>query len=262
MSAARGTLWLVPTPLDFKQTPQPPLAQVLPGATIAQAAQLTHWIGENAKSTRAFLQRVAAVQPLALPLQALTISDLPRAAHKHGDHQANAAIDQAARALLAPAMQGTAMGLVSEAGLPAVADPGASVVRAAHALGLSVQPLPGRRRSRWRWPPAAWVGNTLPLLATCPRARPARRRCGLWSKPRSVWDKLKFVLKRPTATPRYWPTCCNTCSPTRGWRWRPTWANSRRCVWPAWRNGARTTGPRPARRVCLCGAHSPHHTRR
>lgn len=143
MSAARGTLWLVPTPLDFKQTPQPPLAQVLPGATIAQAAQLTHWIGENAKSTRAFLQRVAAVQPLALPLQALTISDLPRAAHKHGDHQANAAIDQAARALLAPAMQGTAMGLVSEAGLPAVADPGASVVRAAHALGLSVQPLPG-----------------------------------------------------------------------------------------------------------------------
>lgn len=143
MTSPRGTLWLVPTPLDFKQTPQPPLAQVLPGATLAQAAKLTHWIGESAKSTRAFLQRVAAEQPLAAPLQAMTIAELPRAAHKHGDHQPNAALDEAARALLAPALQGHDMGLASEAGLPAVADPGASVVRAAHALGVAVQPLPG-----------------------------------------------------------------------------------------------------------------------
>jgi 16S rRNA (cytidine1402-2'-O)-methyltransferase len=48
-----------------------------------------------------------------------------------------------ARHLLAPALAGHDVGLVSEAGMPAVADPGASVVRAAHDLGLTVIPLVG-----------------------------------------------------------------------------------------------------------------------
>ena len=79
--------------------------------------------------------------PLAQPVQALHISELPRAAHKKGDHAGAAPFD--ARPLLAPALQGTDIGLVSEAGMPAVADPGSSVVRAAHALGLEVVPLVG-----------------------------------------------------------------------------------------------------------------------
>ena len=45
--------------------------------------------------------------------------------------------------MLAPALAGQDIGLVSEAGMPAVADPGSSVVRAAHALGLEVAPLVG-----------------------------------------------------------------------------------------------------------------------
>ncbi len=48
-----------------------------------------------------------------------------------------------ARALLAPALAGDDMGLISEAGMPAVADPGSSVVRAAHELGIAVVPLVG-----------------------------------------------------------------------------------------------------------------------
>lgn len=136
-----GRLFLVPTPLDFGAEPQAlPLA--LPGETIATAARLTHWIAENAKSARAFLKRVDALQALAAPLQAQQISELPRQAHKHGDHSGQG-LDAAARALLAPALQGHDMGLLSEAGMPAVADPGSSVVRAAHALGLPVVPLVG-----------------------------------------------------------------------------------------------------------------------
>ena len=45
--------------------------------------------------------------------------------------------------LLAPAVQGHDIGLISEAGLPGVADPGAAVVRAAHQIGLQVVPLSG-----------------------------------------------------------------------------------------------------------------------
>jgi len=134
-----GRLLLVPAPLDFGCATQAPLQDVLPEATIRAAAGLLHWICENAKSTRAYLKRVDAVVPLAHPLQLLQLQELPREVHKKGDHQG----EFDARPLLAPAQAGQDMGLVSEAGMPAIADPGASVVRAAHALGLAVVPLIG-----------------------------------------------------------------------------------------------------------------------
>lgn len=137
---ARGRLYLVPTPLDFGCSETVPLRAVLPDGTIAAAAALTHWICENAKSARGFLKRVGEVQPLAAPLQQQQIQELPRAVHKKGDH-APAAFD--ARPLLAPALEGHDLGLLSEAGMPAIADPGSSVVRAAHELGLAVVPLVG-----------------------------------------------------------------------------------------------------------------------
>ena len=137
----KGRLFLVPTPLDHGCAEQTPLDDVLPLGTIKKAAAIACWIGENAKSTRAFLKRVDAVAPLAQPIQAQQITELPREVHKKGDHAGAARFD--ARPLLAPALQGQDVGLVSEAGMPAVADPGSSVVRAAHQLGIEVLPLTG-----------------------------------------------------------------------------------------------------------------------
>ncbi|WP_024537469.1 SAM-dependent methyltransferase [Comamonas badia] len=134
-----GTLWLVPTPLDFGCEQEAPLTDVLPEATLQRAARLTYWICENAKSCRAYLKRVAAHIPLAVPLQAQQITELPHAVHKKGDHAGG--FD--ARPLLAPLLQGQDVGLVSEAGMPAVADPGSSIVRAAHDAGIPVVPLIG-----------------------------------------------------------------------------------------------------------------------
>ena len=138
-SRGHGRLFLVPAPLDFGCEPQAALQEVLPEATIRAAARLQHWICENAKTTRAYLKRVDAVAPLAHPLQQQQLQELPREVHKKGDHLG----EFDARGLLAPALDGHDMGLVSEAGMPAIADPGASVVRAAHLLGLSVGPLVG-----------------------------------------------------------------------------------------------------------------------
>ena len=134
-----GRLFLVPAPLDFGCETQAPLTDALPLATLQTAARLSHWITENAKTTRAYLKRVNDIAPLAQPVQAQQIQELPREVHKKGDHIGN--FD--ARPLLAPALQGFDMGLLSEAGMPAVADPGSSVVRAAHALDLEVVPLVG-----------------------------------------------------------------------------------------------------------------------
>jgi 16S rRNA (cytidine1402-2'-O)-methyltransferase len=135
-----GRLYLVPAPLDHGCAETAPLAEVLPAGTIDVAARLSHWICENAKSARALLKRVDAMQALATPLQQQAMSELPRAVHKKGDH-APASFD--ARPLLKAALQGMDMGLLSEAGMPAVADPGSSVVRAAHELGIEVVPLVG-----------------------------------------------------------------------------------------------------------------------
>ncbi len=136
---SRGTLYVVPAPLDFGCATQAPLSASLPAATLSVAAGLSHWICENAKSTRAYLKRIDAVTPLAQPLQTQSLHELPREVHKRGDHHGN--FD--ARPWLAPALAGHDIGLVSEAGMPAIADPGSSVVRTAHALGLRVVPLVG-----------------------------------------------------------------------------------------------------------------------
>jgi len=134
-----GRLLLVPAPLDFGCEVQAPITDALPQGTLAAAAAIEHWICENARTARAVLKRIGQVQPLALPVQQMQITELPREVHKKGDH----AVAFDARYLLQAALQGHDVGLISEAGMPAVADPGASVVRAAHALGLTVLPLVG-----------------------------------------------------------------------------------------------------------------------
>jgi 16S rRNA (cytidine1402-2'-O)-methyltransferase len=139
--ATRGTLYLVPNTLDFGSKGElPALQQVLPLGVIEIAARLGHWVAENAKTTRGFLKRVDAVVPLVQPLQALDIRELPRAPK---GRPADAAQADDWAALLAPALAGRDVGLISEAGLPAVADPGALLVEAAHRQGVRVVALPG-----------------------------------------------------------------------------------------------------------------------
>ncbi|MGE4242797.1 SAM-dependent methyltransferase [Ramlibacter sp.] len=134
-----GRLLLVPAPLDFGCEPPAPLDRALPAATLLAASKLTHWICESAKTTRAYLKRIAETHPLPVPLQQMEIAELPREVHKKGDHFGG--FD--AKPMLRAAIEGHDVGLVSEAGMPAVADPGSSVVRAAHELGLVVVALAG-----------------------------------------------------------------------------------------------------------------------
>jgi 16S rRNA (cytidine1402-2'-O)-methyltransferase len=145
-SWAAYTLVLVPAPLDFGCAVQVPITQVLPQATIERASRINDWICENAKSCRALLGRIGQQQALALPIQQQRLVELPREVHKKGDHGGRYDARELLMGMLQAMAQATdarEMGLVSEAGMPAVADPGSSVVRAAHALGLRVEPLVG-----------------------------------------------------------------------------------------------------------------------
>ena len=85
------------------------------------------------------LKRVDAIFPLARPLQEISIVELPRPNKGRDATPSPADLDP----LLAPARAGRDLGLLSEAGLPAVADPGAALVAAAHGAGIAVVAHPG-----------------------------------------------------------------------------------------------------------------------
>jgi len=139
MTTSLGTLYLVPNTLDFGTGESgADLGERLPIGVLRIAAGLGHWVAENAKTTRAFLKRVDASSPLAMPLQQVSIVELPRPPKG----RVEVAPDDFAR-LLAPALAGNDLGLLSEAGLAALADPGARLVAAAHTAGLRVIALPG-----------------------------------------------------------------------------------------------------------------------
>jgi 16S rRNA (cytidine1402-2'-O)-methyltransferase len=121
-----GTLYLIPNTLGDGD--EAALAAVLPAPVRERAGMLASYIGENAKTTRAFLKRVGTTRPIQeIEIRELNVNTPP------------AEIDK----LLAPLLAGIDTGLVSEAGVPAVADPGALLVRRAHERGIKVVPLVG-----------------------------------------------------------------------------------------------------------------------
>ena len=156
MPTQPGRLLLIPNTLDLGCTggegvPLPDLRKVIPLGAIEAAAGLRHWVAENAKTTRAFLKRVGEVMPLAAPLQEQDIQVLPRPPKggqggqggQDGKGASRDEADKALRALLGPALAGHDLGLISEAGLPGVADPGSALVLAAHQAGIEVIVLSG-----------------------------------------------------------------------------------------------------------------------
>jgi 16S rRNA (cytidine1402-2'-O)-methyltransferase len=121
--ASGGVLHLIPVGLG-----EAPINDWLPHEAQALAGQLNTYIAENAKTARAFLK----LTPLTHPLQDITIHELtPR-------------VDDATlQGWLTPLRSGGSIGLVSEAGCPAVADPGARAVAIAHQWGITVKPWVG-----------------------------------------------------------------------------------------------------------------------
>jgi 16S rRNA (cytidine1402-2'-O)-methyltransferase len=120
---AKGTLHLIPVGLG-----DAPINDWLPSQVQAVAGGLTLYIAENAKTARAFLK----LTPLAHTLQDVTI-------HELGPRVEDATLQD----WMQPLHAGQDIGLVSEAGCPAVADPGARAVTIAHNWGITVKPWVG-----------------------------------------------------------------------------------------------------------------------
>lgn len=121
---ATGTLYFIPVPLTEDTSPQ----QVVPTEVLQQLHRLRHFIVENEKTARHFL--AASGHPG--PMRELDLSVLSK-------DTPNKELSK----LLQPLQQGIDVGLMSEAGCPGIADPGAALAAIAHHKGIRVVPLIG-----------------------------------------------------------------------------------------------------------------------
>ncbi len=122
MAAKTGTLYLMPTPLGEEG------AAALSAEALAVLPELRFFIVERARTARRFIKSVLP----AANISELTLYELDK--HRPENLPEGA---------MEPLLRGENTGLLSEAGCPGVADPGAVVVRRAHAMGIRVKPLSG-----------------------------------------------------------------------------------------------------------------------
>jgi len=119
----KGKLYLLPTTLGENE----PL-EVMPYSVKTMVELIDHYIVENEKSARRFIKKIAPKKSQP----SLTIMKLDKYAE-----------ELETRTFLDVCEQGISVGLLSEAGVPAVADPGATIVKLAHEKGIKVVPLVG-----------------------------------------------------------------------------------------------------------------------
>jgi 16S rRNA (cytidine1402-2'-O)-methyltransferase len=118
-----GTLYLIPVTLGDDV-----IEKALPPAVVEIAQRLDTFVVENEKTARRFLGVVKTLKPVR-ELSMLTLNE----------HTT----DKELPALLNPLLEGRDVGLMSEAGCPGIADPGAKLAALAHRRGIRVAPLVG-----------------------------------------------------------------------------------------------------------------------
>ena len=121
---AEPALYLFPVPLDNDA----PLEMSLPACNVELIKQIRYFVVENVRSARRFLKKCDR----SIDIDSLHFTEL-------SEHTPASEVP----AMLRPLIEGEPMGVISEAGCPAVADPGADLVAAAQAKGLKVVPLVG-----------------------------------------------------------------------------------------------------------------------
>ena len=144
-------LYAIPTPLGG------PVAEALPDPTLEIVRSLRDFAVENAKSARAFLSEVG--MPVAI--RELHIEEIG---------------ERPGGSFLQPLHEGRPLGLLSEAGCPAIADPGAALVEAAHREGFRVVPLVGPSSIVLALMASGLEGQRFAFCGYLPREAPERAR--------------------------------------------------------------------------------------
>ena len=170
-----GRLYLLPAPLSEDTPPQ----DVVPAAVLDRIRTLDRFVVENAKSARAWLAACAHPRPI----REIAFCEL-------NEHTPAAEVPALLDALLA----GHDVGLLSEAGMPAVADPGAALVALAHAKGVAVVPCVGPSSILLALAASGLDGQRFRFVGYLPADAAARRDALLELEERSARDRETQVF--------------------------------------------------------------------
>ena len=179
------TLYAIPAPLG--SSPE----ESLPAPALRIVRSLGHFVVENAKSARALLGA------LGMPVRELRITPFDEG----GD-------------LLAPLRAGRSLGLLSDAGCPAIADPGATLVEAAHREGFRVVPLVGPSSIVLALMASGLEGQRFAFCGYLPREAPERHRRIRELEQRSRREKqTEIFIETPYRNDALFSALLETCSP-------------------------------------------------
>ena len=179
-------LYAIPTPLGGAAV------DALPPGAIQTVRSLRDFVVENAKSARAFLGS------LGMPVRELSILEIQKNAEE----------------LLKPLREGRPLGLLSEAGCPAIADPGAALVEAAHREGFRVVPLIGPSSITLALMASGLEGQRFAFCGYLPRENPDRKRKILDLERRSAREgETEIFIETPYRNDVLLQALVETCQP-------------------------------------------------
>lgn len=189
-----GKLLLIPVPLGST-----PVGAVLPASVIEIARRLTRFVAENAKSARAFLKAL----PTETPLQQIAIQEL----NEHTPHNL-------LPELLEPLLSGHDVGLISEAGCPAIADPGAALVALAHDAGITVVPFVGPSSILLALMGSGLSGQNFSFHGYLPaKDEPRRRKIQELERESRKEQRTQLFIETPYRNRQMLQTLIGTCAP-------------------------------------------------
>lgn len=200
---AQGRLYLIPVPITEGDP-----AETLPLSTLTAARSCKRFLAENAKSARSFLKSCG--HPVAIAeLEIIEIGHEPDPA-KFSEW-------------LSPVKDGTDTAIVSESGCPAVADPGAGLVKFAQTLGLEVVPFVGPSSILLTLMASGMNGQRFRFLGYLPCMKTSAVKPFFRLKRKAApQEKQSFSLKRPTATTEFLKLSRPHWLPTPASRRQPT----------------------------------------
>ncbi|MFT5581726.1 MAG: 16S rRNA (cytidine1402-2'-O)-methyltransferase [Lentimonas sp.] len=123
MISSKGKLYLLPTLIGGELA-----TDVIPQDVIDKTIKLRHFAVENIKTARRYLRKLDRT----FPIDESTFFILNKKTEKNK-----------LEAMIQPILEGHSLGILSEAGCPGIADPGANLVGVAHENGIHVHPLVG-----------------------------------------------------------------------------------------------------------------------
>jgi 16S rRNA (cytidine1402-2'-O)-methyltransferase len=180
-----AVLYAIPTPLGAAP------ADALPAPAIEQIKRIKDFAVENAKSARAFLGAIG------MPVRELNIKVI-------GEEND----------LLAPLREKRSLGLLSEAGCPAIADPGAQLVEAAHHAGFKVVPLIGPSSIVLALMASGLEGQRFAFRGYLPREAPERaRRIGELEQRSKQERETEIFIETPYRNDVLLAALTDTCAP-------------------------------------------------